>query len=334
MINDFLRWWGERLLSLVPGQAGAGQRDAVLATMHDGAIHVSVRRRGELGALGAFPLTDAGAAALAVGLGPRRPPLELQLPVGTMLDQAVTLPLAAERDPGSVLRYEMDRLTPFAADALYWTWAIERRDRALGQLHLRLTLVLRSQVDAALKTLRRAGLPLRALTGEGSRIIPLDAARSGPWRQRGATGLAALCGLLAVAAVAIPFIQQSEAARRLERQIAELRPAVDRAETVRRGMSQTAAGLDLLVAQRARVGDPLATLAALTDILPDDTVLTDLTMRQRVVTLAGQSAAAARLIPALAADPALRDPAFTAPVTRNDTQRTEIFSIRAEAVAP
>ncbi len=321
MIGEVLTWWGQQLLSLVPARGWAGQRDAVLATQRGGSLDVSVRRRGRLGALGAFPLTDAGAAALATALsralGPRRAPLELQLPEGTMLDQGVTLPLAAERDPDSVLRYEMDRLTPFAADQLYWTWAVLRRDRARAQLDLRLTLVVRAQVDPVIDVLRRAGLSLRALVGEGDRIIPLDAARPGPWRQRGAAALAGVCGLLAVAAVAIPFVQQSWAGQRIEQTIAALRPAVDRVDALRRGMSQAVAGVDVLAAQRARLGDPLAAMAALTDILPDDTVLTDLAMRQRVLALTGQSAAAARLIPALAADPALRDPAFTAPVTRN-----------------
>ena len=333
MIGEILTWWGQQLLSLTPAHAGARQRDVVLATLRGGFLDVSVRRRGKAGTLGAFPVTEAGAAALMTALGPRRPSLELQLPAGAMLDQLVALPLAAERDPDSVLRYEMDRLTPFAAEALYWCWTIERRDRARGQLHLRLTLVLRAQVDATLATLRRAGLHLGTLTGEG-RTIPLDNTQPRSWQRRRVAALVTVCVLLALASVLIPFIRQSAVAWRIEQQIAELRPEVDRAGVLRKGLGQAAAGVDVLAAQRAALGDPLATLAVLTDILPDDTVLTDLTMRQRVITLTGQSAAAARLIPALAADPLLRDPTFTAPVTRNDTQRADLFSIRAEAIAP
>jgi len=332
MIATFLTWWRQQLLSLVPGRA-AGRHDAVLAAMHGGGLDVSVRRRGRLGVLGTYPLTDAGAAELSRTLGPRPPPVELEVPPGWMLVQGVTLPLAAERDPATVLRYEMDRLTPFAADALHWSWAIERRDNVQAQLRLRLSLVLRSQVEDTLATLRRAGLHLAALTN-GTLAIPLDVARTASWRRPAALALAAACVLLGLAAAAVPLVQQGQAAQRIEQQIAALRPAVDRSEALRRALSEAASGVDVLARQRAQAGDPLATLAALTDILPDDTVLTDFTMRQRVVTMAGQSAAAARLIPALAADPALRDPTFTAPVTRNDTQRTDIFTIRVEARAP
>ncbi len=340
MVGDFLAWWGQQLLSLSPAQARAGHEDAVLASLRRsgpdagaGSVDVAVRRRTKATPLGAFPLTESGMAALRNALGSRRPHAELVLPAGMVLEHAVTLPLAAERDPESVLRFEMDRLTPFAANELYWTWAADRRDRARSQLHLRLVLVLRAQVDAALGMLRLAGLHPSALADAGGRRIPLDPARTGAWRRRLAAVLAAACVLLALAAIAIPFAGQSRDARRIEQQIAALRAPVDRAEALRRSMSTAAAGVDVLATERAKRGDPLAILTALTDILPDDTVLTDLTLRQRVITITGQSATAARLIAALAADPAIRNPTFTAPVTRNETAHADVFSIRAEAAS-
>ncbi len=331
MIGDFLRWWGQQLLSLLPA-SGARPGDAVIAVLRaPGLVELIVRRRGKEGALGRFALDPAGIAALRAARGSRRAPVLLRLPAGMLLAQPVVLPLAAERDPERVLRYEMDRLTPFAADELFWTASVVRRDRARAQLHLRLALVPRAQLAPVLEGLAQAGLHPGALEGPAGERIELAGRHGGRWRQRAASGLAAACVLLAVAAAAVPFALQSRESRRIERRIATLRPAVEQAEALRRGIATTAAGIDVLASQRARVGNPLAVLAALTDILPDDTVLTDLGMRQRVITLSGQAASAARLIPALAADPAFRDPAFAAPVTRNETTRGEGFSIRAEA---
>jgi general secretion pathway protein L len=93
-----------------------------------------------------------------------------------------------------------------------------------------------------------------------------------------------------------------------------------------------AEGRDVLGAEHGRVGDALHVIATLTAILTDDTHLTGLMMQKRQVTLEGQSAAAARLLTTLAADPAVRNAAFTAPVTRSETGE-DIFSIRAE-IAP
>ena len=71
-------------------------------------------------------------------------------------------------------------------------------------------------------------------------------------------------------------------------------------------------------------------MAATTRILPDDTYLTEMEVRQRKVTLSGRSAGAARLIGALAADAEFRNPGFSAPVTRLEALRAELFTINAE----
>ncbi len=87
---------------------------------------------------------------------------------------------------------------------------------------------------------------------------------------------------------------------------------------------------DALAAERAKTGDVLQILAAVTDIVPDDTWLTDLSLHQGKLGINGQSPAAARLIPALAADPSFRNPAFAAPVTRAPDGHADLFAIRAE----
>ena len=89
----------------------------------------------------------------------------------------MTLPLAAERDLARVLGYEMDRLTPFRADEVFFSAAIAGRDRARGQLRARLFLVPRAAVAPLLALLREAGAPppeLEATDETGAlRPIPL-----------------------------------------------------------------------------------------------------------------------------------------------------------------
>ena len=232
---------------------------------------------------------------------------------------AVTLPLAAERDPERVLQYEMDRLTPFAADELFWAWGIERRDRARGQLHLRLRSCRRrswmrrwtccgrpacgrrrsrrlSQADYAGIALdgpigavapARPGARGRCLRGSGGRrdgVAVRAAVRKAP-RSSAISPPAAPCRPGGGAAAAVR--QQRRRHRRVRR------PA---------GPGWRSLGM----------------LATLTDVLPDDTFLTELALRAGVLTISGQSAAAARLISALAADPAsaIRPSPRRSPATR------------------
>ena len=340
MLRIFLAWWLRQLTALLPpdwrpaasGSAPDETADSVMLLLAPtrpgqspsafGTIDAARRRRKRLVALGRFALDPAGLASLRAAIGSgRHGPIRLAVPAPLLLEQAVTLPLAAERGLDDALRWEMDRLTPFTADAVFWTWRLVQRDRIRNQLSLRLVLVAKSAVQSALDALT-AGDPARAISLTGPR-------RAAPRRPVLIGGLA-LCAGLVVAAIAIPFVRQQAELDRLDARIAELRPQVDIAETLRRRVADRTASADVVAAEAARVGNTLGMLATLTDLLPDDTSLYELALRDRVATFSGQSSQAARLIPALAADPAVRNPVFSAPVTRNDMTRTEAFAIRAE----
>ncbi|MBV8590564.1 MAG: PilN domain-containing protein, partial [Acetobacteraceae bacterium] len=147
---------------------------------------------------------------------------------------------------------------------------------------------------------------------------------------------AGLAGGLALAALTLPFVSQALERGRVEQAIASLQPQADQATELRRRIAAGAAGADIIAAERAAVGDALQILAKVTDLMPDDTVLSELSLRQGRLAISGQSQSAARLIPALAADPLIRNPAFVAPVTRAPTSpggngvSTDLFSIHAE----
>jgi general secretion pathway protein L len=353
MIGDLVTWWSEQMLQWVPARLVARDRGAAHALVvsqddaPDGLVtpgHVVpprvtallLRRRRDR-ALGSFAVDPVGLLALRDALpGRSRPPtIVLRLQSALLLEREVVLPLAAEREPERVLGYEMDRLTPFSADEIFWTHDIARRDRARGRVHLRLSVVTRASVRPVLDAMGQAGLAPTELAVEAPDGTPRRIALRRPDSRRarltrGATAVAAAgCAVLAAAAVALPFLLQSAASRRVEQRIAALRPAVAEAEALRRRVAATTEGVDVVAAERTRLGDALAVLAAVTDLLPDDTFLTDLTLRQGRLTLNGQSDAAVRLIAALSADPVIRDPEFVAPVTRVDG-RADLFAIRAE----
>ena len=81
---------------------------------------------------------------------------------------------------------------------------------------------------------------------------------------------------------------------------------------------------------RKQTGSSLQALAVLTEVLPDDTYVTTLGLRQRKLTVSGRSMSAARLIGAMAANPLIHSPAFVAPVVRDETKGDQMFSIRAD----
>ena len=327
-----MTWWAEQLQDLLPQRLSMKVHygDALVVRAEAGTLAVAVRRRGRETPLG---LATQGNSAIRRVRARPPGPIVLALPADALLEQAVSLPLAAERDLAAVLETEMDRLTPFRAADLFWTWRLDRRDRVNKRLILRLLLIPRRALVPVLDALDAAGFHPAVLeaAGEDGRdeYLPITAhkARS---RSFGSPRLAlSVCAVSAVLAFVVPIARQERAIAQAESAVTALRPRVALVEGLRRRIGANASDSDLFEAERARVGNPLRALAAVTAALPYDTYLTAFAMRDRKLSLAGRSGAAARLIAALSANPALRDPAFDAPVTRV-SDKLDLFSIRAE----
>jgi general secretion pathway protein L len=345
MIREFFGWWCEQLATLLPAvvrgrnpdaagfvvldlQSPLGVSPATIEVTQPGRKHLPLDRQ-------TLTLTETGLGQLRSVLGPAlRIPSRLRLPVGILLQRDVVLPIAAEYAPDQVLQYELDRLTPFRTDEVFWSYRVIQRDRVHGRLHLRLTLALREALAPLLETLRSAGvapgqLEARSAPGGAWRRIELGVTAERRRRPMRRVALA-LCAGLALAVVVTPFVRQSLALAAAQARIDALAPAMAEASGLRQLLAAAAAGGDVMQAARQRLGDPLQAVVAVTEALPDDTFLTNLTLHQRRLTLDGQSAAAVKLIARLSSEPAIRNPAFTAPVTRSDGGRADQFSIGAE----
>jgi general secretion pathway protein L len=317
--------------SLLPGKLGAGRLSDALIIAIDrlddedapsGPISGALmhRRGGQETLAGTLDL-DGPAPALAAA----RLAVGLRLPPEAVLVREVVLPLAAARDLQTVLGFEIDRLTPFSTSELYWGVSGITQDRARGKLRLNLSCVVRAQVETLRQALGRIRLsPSFIDTGTGR----IDLATAGPAARRTQYALAALCGVLAIACIAVPLVQQQIALDQSANAIAAEQPAARTAQILRQQLAAAAAG-GAAIAQEEHAGDALNVLATLTAALPDDTWLSDFTLKSGDLSFDGQSANAARLIGLLSAVPGLRDPSFTAPVTRSADGKADLFSIHA-----
>ena len=331
--RTFFSWWVGQLADLArhglrphSGVPAAPPPDALLVLPLDGleAVELVQRRRGVTLPVGRLALDGMPANGAA-----RHGPVVVSLAVQPVLAREVTLPLAAERGLRTALRSEMDRLTPFRADEVFWDCRLLRRDRARGVLHAELAVVPKAALAPLLAALHRAGLTPAALEGRLAdgrlRRIPLGPA--GPERAPPRTWLAgAACAALALAVLVTPLLRQSLALQAAEAQIAGLRADMAVVDALRRRLAGDAGAP---AAARAHAADTLQALAVLTDLLPDDTVLSMLSVQHGRLRLEGQSAAATRLIGALAEEPHIRNPGFAAPVLRSDAG-TDVFAIEAE----
>jgi general secretion pathway protein L len=315
MLGEFFEWWGGELAALIPERmrqwfAAAPQYHVIPLSAGLGKTLPAMKKPGRL----------------LVGLEPRH-----------VLEKHLTLPLAAERELDRILAYEMDRETPFDENEVYWRGFVTARNRARGQIAVRLVLVKRSLPARLLQRLGEAGTGAAGLlVGSAAPYeIPLShAVPSATARFLRIANVPALgCAALVLLAIATPFIRQSLAFADIDRRIDAVTPVAEQVAALKSRLSGT--GADAVIdSQRAALGDPLGLLAAVTDALPDDTFLDTITMHRRQVSLSGQSSAAAALIPRLAADKAFREPGFSAPVTRTPGSAEDSFTIAVSFAAP
>ena len=337
-VRDVLQWWARQMGALLPQGLlpDASHGDALLVAMVGTSdppqIHLSLRRRRRETPLGSFRLDEAGRRAAMAAIRQRAGRVILRPDPAAVLERKVMLPLAAEHDVSRVLRYEMDRLTPFTAEQVFWSAIIERRDRAAGRLELHLSLLPKSLVQSVLAAIEAIGLKVSAIetSSRGGPPRSIDLVPPSLRRRRILAFTWGVCAVLALIALASPFVTQSLARRTVEARIADLQPRIAQVEALRRRLAAGSAGNDVIATEHASTGDALQVLATVTELLPDDTVLADMSLRQGKLSISGRSRAAPQLIPAMAGDPTLHNPSFAAPVTRTPDGNADTFVIRAE----
>jgi general secretion pathway protein L len=341
MIAEFLTWWVGQLKGLIPADLAAGSRgDACIAELSDRSDSLEIvlwwRAQGKETRIGVFSLAADGIAGLLSALPVKRPRMLLRVSADLLLERQVVLPAATERDWPNVLRYEMDRLTPFSADQLFWKGRIERRDSQRGTLTLWLSVIRKAALLPYITALAAIGLAPAAIEtiGAGKPVIDLQSDRPVAWRRDPVRWLLCGCAALAVIAIILPFIGQSYRQAQVAQDIRALQPDVTQAEALLRHRSADAATANVFSMARQQVGDPLAVLAAVTNALPDDSFLTQLTLNHLQLNIAGQSTAAAPLLAALSAYPTITDVTFSAPVTRDSESHKDLFAIQAAVRSP
>jgi general secretion pathway protein L len=343
LLRDFYGWWISQVSECIPQrwrQAASARQDALVIRPIGPlgsdlrAVSVSIWSKGRETQFDQIGLTLHDFANLP---RPTHLPVVIELADDDVLAKTVILPLATERDLAQVLGFEMDRETPFSADELFWGYRIAERNRQRGQLTVHLRLITRASITPLLNALAEAGIsPKHAkIIGGPDNGMSLPLQDTDQPTRASTTHIlrwaaAAVFAVLAVSAIAAPFVRQARDLAVLDRQIAAGRAAAAQAEQLRGDISRLTGAGNLIKNERAAAGDPLATLAALTGMLPDDTYLTELQQQQNKVVFGGRSAAASRLISAVAAGSQLRNPTFVAPVTRMEAAHTEVFTISAE----
>lgn len=244
-------------------------------------------------------------------------------PDETVLGDEVRRSLAAARWRGCDAVWISGDADPFAPGLAALGVPVSSPDytpRALGRL-------------AVLDPDDRGAHTLAIATASGRSARPLDLLplRLRPRRlsraQTITLGIAGATAALLIAALAVPGIREQRHLSRINAEIARLDPDVRSVERVQRELERKRKLLGTITGIETSAIRPLPVLRDLTDLMPNDTWLTTLSLDTKGVELTGQAAAASALIPLLENSPRLERVEFSSPVTRGRDK--EQFRIRA-----
>lgn len=345
-LRGLLAWWGHALAAWLPARArrvlGFDRGRLLLQAVPDG-VALRLHREGEVRELGVVPVLasdDPAIDPLAPVLAPAALDLPrwLLLPAGSGLVRRMALPAAAADRLRDVVRFEIDRQTPFAADAVMFDARLLGRRAVDGQLDVELVVAPRERVDAVLAALgplgaRLAGVDVAAADGLPRGVNLLDPAARGrqrdPWHLW--NRVLAAVGVLAVAAALWAILQNRRAAAE------ELERAVDaRARPAQQAAMQRQALVDLLEGQafldRLRRERPASVdvMDELTRRLPDGTYLEKLGIEQDKLTLMGLSNQASALVTQLQGSALWHAPALSGAVQPDPATGRDRFTLVAD----
>lgn len=347
--RGLLAWWGRALASWLPPrmrQALGFDRGRLLLLADGTELQLRLQRGEYVRDLGRVPLLTApvpGEAAatdpFALLLAPRvaQLPRWLIMPAASVLRRRLALPPAAAERLRDVVGFEIDRQTPFSADAVAFDARVLGRRESDGQLDVELVAVPRGVLDPQLAALgplaaTLAGVDAAAADGAPlgvNLLAPLQRSpHRDPWRVWN-TALAVLALLFVAALLWQLLANRRAAAAAFEQRISAQADAGRRAAAQRQQLINLIEGQAFLDAARASRPTTTEIIDELSRRLPDGTYLEKLTIEDEQVLLIGLSNEAAALVGRLQDATVWQKPALAGALQPDPASGRDRFTITA-----
>jgi general secretion pathway protein L len=348
-VSAFWRWWTGELAQLVPARfsAIAGGGIPLVAFDNGDLVLLDTRGGGALPVRIAIDQLDPAGQRTALremlqAAGENRGRVRVRLARDDVLVRRVWLPAATEENLTQVIGFEMDRLTPFRAEDVYFDHRIVGRDPASGQVQVELAVARRESVDARVERLRSLGASVQGvLVPQDASAKPLDLL---PHEQRGqrdagrerwlVPSLGALVLALLAIALLLPVYKKRDAVVALLPQVGQAKQEAEATDAVRAALEKQVADYNFVMTRKQGTWPALAFVEEISRLLPDNTWVQQLdlkTGKSRELTITGETVSSSKLIEILEQSTLLQNAAPRGAVTRGSTAGMERFMISAEA---
>ncbi|MDP5293441.1 PilN domain-containing protein [Oceanimonas sp. CHS3-5] len=327
----FWHWWSGQLLNMLPATVRQrlfrpGQRLCIYAGQDQ--YQLQLQPDGHKQAVTDVP------SAERQQLVQKANQTKLCLPAGELLLTQLTLPAATAGNLDNVLRFEMDRHTPFTADQVYFGFAIAPREKNSPHIRVSLLLAPRERVDARLAELAGLGLYPAVLCAADqpqapSITLPVAHQKAGQRSRRLKNLNGALVLVMLSLLIAVPLYHRQNRIDQLAAELEQPRQRAEQTAALKRELAALQDSRDFLGKKRVGRTPTLPLLNELTRQLPDHTWLSRLELENGTVQIRGESANASELISLLENSALFTDVRFSSPITNNPATSKDRFMITA-----
>jgi len=316
----FWRWWSGELVGLLPAEwrERLSRRSHVVAELRGGQMVYRNEENGQ-----PFAVKPRG-------------PIKFLMPQGDVLVREVELPLLPMSDVRRMLALDIDRLTPFHADQVYFDADIVSRDQESGRQRVAVGVLPRGRVEQILDEVRSRDLVPAVLGVKGDADAPsfdflsaMREAQGGDAAQR--RSLYWWGGAAAALAVNFIILGWHDASS-----LDELRQTVEAQQGPVSVALRTRERVDREAAQRAQLLDakaksaPLPVLDAVTAAMPQDAWVRRFEWNGRSVHVFGARKTSQDILARLETSDALRNARSLSQDSRTDAAGNVPFEFTAD----
>lgn len=344
--SKFFRWWWSELAFLIPVRIrtwlGTTARYLILIPEGD---ELTAHHQNETGHhfLARFSLDEAG-SELRDKLLSENPELLEAIPVLRLnanqgLVRTLKLPLVAEENLLQVVGFEMDRLTPFKNDQVYFDAKVSTRLTQERQLLAQVWITPRDRLDGLINDLSDWGWKPALVDLEGSHplgtynLLPAKFRPApNPWPGYINLSLSTIALILIAVLAVLPAFSSYRQIEGLEQEVRRVSKTAKEVEQLRQDAEKLQQEARFL--QHKKRTEPVVSdlLEELSRVIPENTWLNGLQYNEHKLVMQGQSPSASSLIELIEASPYFRNTSFVSPVTKDLASGLERFQIASEVL--
>jgi len=345
-LKSFFQWWGDGLSYCLPEKFRvllSEKVEHVFLTVNDETFQLYRIENDNKKLIAEIPLSREGAEQFQQ-IMLSEPSLEkaclvLRLKAGQGLKKIVTLPAAAKENLTQVIVFEMDKITPFKEEQVYFSvrpLVSEHKDF----IKVLLVLTLKEELNPILQQLKQVNVFPSVVeyaeashSGEsgGYNLLP-ESER--PVKNKMTQILFWVSGfillMLTVAALVYPVWRMGEAVDGLRTELRQIEKQSHSIQARQLATDNIVDETERLIQSKNNSASLTGLLNTLSQLIPSDTWLTHFKYDKGQLQIQGQSPAASALISILEAAPLFNNARFVSPLTQDKKTGLERFQISVE----